>query len=64
MPKIKRKFDYKKLASIYFRQGMPDISNMRDKRLKRILKQEIKRRRLLQVNYKYKYKNVKKFLPS
>ena len=59
MPKIKRKFDYKKLASIYFRQGMPDISNMRDKRLKRILKQEIKRRRILQVHYKYKNKSIK-----
>ena len=40
MPKIKRKFDYKKLAPIYFRQGIPDVSKMRNKRLKKILKQD------------------------
>jgi len=47
------------MAPIYFRQGIPDISNMKNKRLKRILKQEIKKRRILQVHHKYKNKSIK-----
>ena len=59
MPKFKGKFDYKKLAPIYFRQGIPDISHMPNKRLKKILQQEIKKRRILQVHSKYKNKSIK-----
>jgi hypothetical protein len=59
MPKTKRKFDYRKMAPIYFRQGIPDVSNMRNKKLKRILQQEIKKRRILQVRHKYKNKSIK-----
>ena len=59
MPNIKRKFDYKKLAPVYFRQGIPDVSKMRNKRLKKALQQEIKKRRILQVHHQYKNKSIK-----
>ena len=59
MPNIKRKFDYKKLAPVYFRQGIPDVSKMRNKRLKKVLQQEIKKRRILQVHHQYKNKSIK-----
>ena len=38
MTKTKRKFNYKKMVPIYFRQGIPDVTNMRKKRMKPVLK--------------------------
>ena len=59
MTKTKRKFNYKKMASIYFRQGIPDVSNMQNKRMKRAIQEEIKKRRILQVHHKYRNKSIK-----
>lgn len=59
MTKTKRKFNYKKMAPIYFRQGIPDVSNMRNKRMKRAIQEEIKKRRILQVHHKYRNKSIK-----
>ena len=59
MTKTKRKFNYKKMAPIYFRQGIPDVSNMQNKRMKRAIQEEIKKRRILQVHHKYRNKSIK-----
>ena len=59
MTKTKQKFDYNKMVPIYFRQGIPDVSNMQNKRLKHLIQQEIKKRRILQVHHKYRNKSIK-----
>ena len=59
MTKIKQKFNYKKMAPIYFRQGIPDVSNMQNEGMKRAIQEEIKKRRILQVHHKYRNKSIK-----
>jgi|TARA_R110002074_G_scaffold222036_2_gene392782 hypothetical protein len=59
MTKIKRKFNYKKMAPMYFRQGIPDVSNIQNKGMKRAIQEEIKKRRILQVHHKYRNKSIK-----
>ena len=56
---------YKKaIAPGYFRQGIPEISGIKNKTLKKYIIEEIKKRRLIEVKKKFgnnKFKKAKKF---
>ena len=58
MSKSKKIF-YEEIAPLYFVQGMPTVSGIRNKKLKKVLTKELKKRRILQIQHKYKNKRIK-----
>ena len=50
---------YKRIAPVYFRHGFPNLSQVKNKTLKKILKSEMKKRRILQIQHKFKNKRIR-----
>lgn len=49
---------YKKIAPMYFRHDMPDVSTVENKKLQKIIKQQMKRRKIIAVKYLYGKKHI------
>lgn len=49
----------RKIAPWYFRSGVPKISSIKSKKLKKAIINEVKRRRILEIQYKFKNKKFK-----